>query len=145
MADPRQIIYCGPAGQGQVGKVVQQLKQRLVDAASMEVIAFGVRAGLGLDVVGDILMARADGADNYSKLLRTIETGRHEGLGCMFGEWTYYLEEAKAQGIPMPMLESLHAFCQTGVMSSRDEQGRPQPSVWHELLYRTGPALDRDA
>ena len=49
LGNPQRIIYGGPPGTGQVMKVVQQLKERLLDAARMEVMAFGVRSKLGND------------------------------------------------------------------------------------------------
>jgi 3-hydroxyisobutyrate dehydrogenase len=141
LGDPDRIIYGGPAGTGQVMKAVQQMKNRLPDAARLEVMAFGRRAGLAWEQVLHVLGVDPRGDDGYAKLYRRIRCGQSEQLGCLFPEWAYYLAEAREKGIPMPILESLRAFCDPGERVSQDQMGRPTPSVWRELMTREGPAL----
>jgi 3-hydroxyisobutyrate dehydrogenase-like beta-hydroxyacid dehydrogenase len=136
-----RIVYGGPTGMGQALKVVQQLKRRLLDAARMEIMSYGLRAGLSWDGVLGALQVTPEADDPYAQLYRTITSGQADELSCLFGEWPYYLADAAEKGIPMPILESLYAFCKDGPRVNRDEQGRPGPSVWNELTARTGPAL----
>jgi 3-hydroxyisobutyrate dehydrogenase-like beta-hydroxyacid dehydrogenase len=141
MGDPERIIYGGPAGMGQVMKVVQQLKDRMLNVARLEVMAFGLRAGLGWEQVLRVLNVDPDGDDGYARLCRRIQAGEGDQLQFVFGEWAYYLTEAEAQTIPMPILESLYHFYGAGEYVNQDEQGRPGPSIWRELMTREGPAL----
>lgn len=142
MGDPDRILYGGEAGMGQVMKVIQQLKKRLLNVARAEVLAFGVREGLALEDVLDVLNVEPQGDDGYARLYRQIEAENTMHLGFLFSEWAYYLEEAEAQGIPMPLLESAYRFYHRGERVIDDEQGRAMPSIWRELLTRPGPALD---
>lgn len=141
MCKPEGVVYGGAPGQGQVLKVVQQLRNRITDAVRLEVIAFGVRAGLSLDQVRQALDIAAGGIDPYERLIAAIEAGHGEECDVVFAEWPYYLEEARAKGIPMPALEALHRFCKDGSKVCRDGVGRMAPSVWRELSTRPGPAL----
>lgn len=141
MCKPDGVSYGGGAGQGQVMKVVQQLKNRITDAVRLEVIAFGLRAGLTVEQVRRALDVGADDGDPYAKLLSAIASGRGEAIDVVFAEWGYYLEEAREKRIPMPALESLYEFCREGERVCRDGVGRMAPSVWHELSTKSGPAL----
>ena len=134
IGESTELHYAGPAGMGQVMKVVQQLCHRLPDAAGMEVMAFGVRTGLSLDQTMKALQVDPAGEDPYARLYRAITQGRSDELSCLFGEWTYYLDEARASGFRMPMLEELYQMCERGKRVNRDEQGREGISVWRELL-----------
>lgn len=141
IGNPDRIIYGGPAGMGQVMKVVQQLQNRLLDAARMEAMAFGVRGGLSLEEVLHVLNVDPAGDDGYAGLYRRIVAGESDQVSLLYGEWAYYLAEATQKGIPMPVLESLYAFCEPAERVSHDEQGRPTPDLWRELMDRCGPAL----
>jgi 3-hydroxyisobutyrate dehydrogenase-like beta-hydroxyacid dehydrogenase len=127
-----RLIYGGPAGTGQVMKAVQQMRNRLVDAARLEVMSFGVRAGLEMDLVLRVLDAGPD--DPYAKLAQRIRAGEADQLNCLSTEWAYYLAESRARGFRMPMLEALQALNERGERISRDEQGRWGISVWRELM-----------
>lgn len=131
------VTYGGPAGMGQVLKVVQQLKNRITDAVRLETIAFGVRAGLSFDQVRRALDVSPGDGDPYERLIHAIEAGEGDTLSCLNTEWGYYLEEARERGIPMPALRSLHEFCKPGRHVTCDTQGRTGPSLWRELLERS--------
>ncbi|MCC5830729.1 MAG: NAD(P)-dependent oxidoreductase [Phycisphaeraceae bacterium] len=130
------ITYGGESGQGQVLKVVQQLKHRITDAVRLEVINFGARAGLSMEQIARALDCRPGDQDPYQRLIDTITAGRGDELGCLITEWSYYLEEARARNIPMPALEALDRFCHEGQPVFTDTQGRRGPSVWRELSNR---------
>ena len=134
MGNPERIFHCGPSGMGQVGKVVQQMKDRLVDAMRLEILSYGVRAGLELPQVMDILNVDPDSNDGFAKLYQRIAAGEGEQLGCLFTEWRYFLAESKSRGFTMPMLEGMYEFCQWGDQVFVDNVHRPGPSIWRELM-----------
>jgi 3-hydroxyisobutyrate dehydrogenase-like beta-hydroxyacid dehydrogenase len=136
MGDPDRTFYAGPAGQGQVMKVVQQLKARILDIARMEVMAFGLRDGLSWEQVLAALNIDPASDDGYAQLYRTIQSGGSDTLGGLFGEWPYYLAEAAERGISMPMLSACYEFYRSGEFVTQDEQGRAGPSIWRELMTR---------
>ena len=130
-----KIVYCGEIGTGQVVKVVQQLTTRFPDVARMEVMSFGLRAGLDLELVMRGLDVEPDDPANpYAKLYRAIQSGKTDNLSGLFSEWAYFLQEAKACGFRMPMLEAMFEFCKDGPLTGRDPLDRPQPSIWNELM-----------
>jgi 3-hydroxyisobutyrate dehydrogenase len=136
MGDPQRIFYAGASGQGQVMKVVQQLKARILDIARLEVMSFGIRDGLSWEQVLAALNVDPSSDDGYAQLYRTIQAGQSDTLGGLFGEWPYYLAEAEEKGIPMPMLAACYDFYRRGEHVTRDEQGRTGPSLWRELTTR---------
>ena len=141
MGDPERILYGGGIGMGQVMKVINQLRRRLVDVARCEVMAFGIREGLDWETILRILHTDPEGDDAYAQLYRRIQAGEEMALGFLFSEWKYYLDETEAQAIPMPLLEGAYHFYKEGEIVGQDEQGRDMPSVWRELMMRDGPAL----
>ncbi len=134
VGNPERIFHCGPSGMGQVGKVVQQMKDRLVDAVRLEILSYGVRGGLELSQVLDILNVDPDSNDGFAKLYQGIVAGEGEQLGCLFTEWRYFLAESKSRGFTMPMLEGMYEFWQWGDRVFVDIVHRPGPSVWRELM-----------
>ena len=144
IANPDKIVYCGPIGMGQAAKVVQQLTVRFPDVARMEVMSFGLHAGLDLETVMRALDVAPDSQNPYARLYRAIASGRTENLSALFSEWAYFMEEARAGGFRMPMLEAMYSFCKDGEKTGVDPLGRRQPSIWNELM-RSDPELDKDA
>jgi 3-hydroxyisobutyrate dehydrogenase-like beta-hydroxyacid dehydrogenase len=134
IGNPEKVVYCGAIGQGQVAKVVQQLTSRFPDVARMEVMSFGLRAGLDLELVMRALDVAPDSNDPYARLYRAVAGGDTDNLSALFSEWAYFLEEAKAHGFRMPMLEAMYEFCKDGPQTGRDPLNRPQPSIWNELM-----------
>jgi hypothetical protein len=72
--------------------------------------------------------------DRYARLYRAIAAGDTDNLSGLYCEWAYFLQEAREQGFHMPMLEAMYAFCKDGPLTGRDPVGRPQPSIWNELM-----------
>jgi 3-hydroxyisobutyrate dehydrogenase-like beta-hydroxyacid dehydrogenase len=135
MGNPDKLVYCGPIGAGQVVKVVQQLTHRFPDVARMEVMSFGLRAGLDLELVMRGLDVDPDDSTNpYARLYRKIKSGDTDNLSALYSEWGYFLQEAEACGFKMPMLEAMYEFCKDGPLTGRDPLDRPQPSIWNELM-----------
>jgi len=132
--NPEKVVYCGPVGMGQAAKVVQQLTHRFPDVARMEVMAFGLRAGLDLDIVMKALDVSPEADDPYARLCAAVRNHRTAALSGLFSEWPYYLEEVKARGFRLPMLEAMYDFCKDAETTATDPVGRTMPSVWNELM-----------
>jgi 3-hydroxyisobutyrate dehydrogenase-like beta-hydroxyacid dehydrogenase len=132
-----KIVYCGPTGMGQAAKVVQQLTLRLPDLARMEVLMFGMRAGLDDETLLRALDITADSNDRYGVLFRAIQAGTIDRITPLVPEWPYYLAEAHTQGFPMPMLEGLLKFVEGAELRSVDSVNRPEPSLWWEYMHST--------
>ena len=132
--NPEKVVYCGGVGMGQDAKVVQQLTKRLPDVARMEVMSFGLRAGLDLKTVMRTLDVEPESDDPYAELHRAIRTGETDKLSALFSEWGYYLEEAQAKGFRMPMLQAIYDLCKNAEKCNTDIVGRPVPSIWNELM-----------
>ena len=139
IGNPDKVVYCGPIGQGQVAKVVQQLTTRFPDVARLEVMCFGLRGGLDVETLARALDVDPDSDNPYARLLRGIQSGDIARYSFEYAEWGYYLEEARAQGFRLPMLEAMYAFCAEADKTTVDALRRPEPSIWNELMGR-----DRD-
>ena len=134
IGNPDKVVYCGPTGMGQIAKVVQQLTSRFPDVARLEVMMFGLRSGLDLERLMRALDVSLDSTDPYARLCRGIQNGEIENFSFEFAEWEYYLEEARAQGFRIPMLEAMYEFCKNAEKTTADALNRPEPSVWNELM-----------
>jgi 3-hydroxyisobutyrate dehydrogenase-like beta-hydroxyacid dehydrogenase len=132
--NPEKVHHYGGIGMGQVAKVVQQLAVRWPDMARLEVMAFGARNGLDKARLMQALDVDPGSNDRYAALYRHIEAEQKEILGGLISEWPYFLEQVRAAGLRMPMLEALYAFAKDGEPASVDPVGRPMPSIWDELM-----------
>ena len=129
-----KVVHCGPIGMGQATKVVQQLTVRFTNVARLEVIAFGLRAGLDLDIVMRGLDITLDSEDPYASLCKAIKSGAVKKFSYEYAEWKYYLSAAEAMGFSMPMLKGMFEFCKDGEKTVRDPLDRAEPSIWNELM-----------
>jgi 3-hydroxyisobutyrate dehydrogenase len=142
IGNPDKVVYCGPIGMGQVAKVVQQLTTRFPDVARLEVMAFGLRAGLDLEILMRSLDVSPDSGDPYARLCKAVQDSSIGNFSYEFAEWAYYLEEVRAKGFRMPMLEAMYEFCKDGEKTTADALKRPEPSVWNELMKSSPKHLD---
>ncbi len=136
IGNPEKIVYCGPIGMGQVAKVVQQLTKRFPDVARLEVMVFGLRSGLDEETLIRALDVNPDSDDPYAWLYKCLKDGSIGNLSFEYAEWGYYLDEAKAKGFRMPMLEAMFEFCKDAEKTTVDPLGRPEPSIWNELMKK---------
>jgi 3-hydroxyisobutyrate dehydrogenase-like beta-hydroxyacid dehydrogenase len=137
IGNTQKIVYCGEIGMGQIGKVVQQLTVRFPSVARLEVMIFGLRAGLDLETLMRSLDVDPNSSDPYAGLYKSIKNGEAESLSYEFAEWDYYLQEVKALGFYMPMLEAMFEFCKDAEKTTFDALRRPEPSIWNELMKRS--------
>jgi 3-hydroxyisobutyrate dehydrogenase-like beta-hydroxyacid dehydrogenase len=136
IGNPEKIVYCGPIGMGQVAKVVQQLTKRFPDVARLEVMVFGLLSGLDAETLLRALDVNPDSDDPYAWLYRCLKDGSIGDLSFEYAEWEYYLEEVKSKGFRMPMLEAMFEFCKNAEKTTFDPLGRPEPSIWNELMKK---------
>ncbi len=140
LGDPERVVYCGPSGTGQAVKGVNQLAMGLVNAAYLEALAFGVRAGADpeaiLKGVGD------EGGGGFRALVHEFAkeaiAGKADDVLVKFPELPYFLREADERGFPLPMTRALFEFCDPGPRDWVDNMSRPRVAFWHELMSREG-------
>jgi len=130
---PDRFTYCGPSGAGQVVKGVNQLMMGLGNAAYLEALAFGVRAGIDAAVIEHAIGENGRWRSDFSRTAAEVAAGGGSGVGVKFRELPYFLREARESGAPLPLTEALYAFCDRGERVTIDDH-RPAPSFWHELL-----------
>ena len=132
------LTYCGPSGAGQVVKGVNQLAMGLGAAAYLEAVAFGVRAGVGPEIIAT---AVGDPDERWRAIVlqmaEAAAKGTAEQVGVKFRELPYFLREAREGNFPLPLTETLYGFCDGGERVVVDDN-RPAPSFWHELMVRIG-------
>ena len=136
LGDEERIVCCGPSGCGQVVKGVNQLAMGLGAAAYLEAAAFGVLAGVSAEA-----LLRAVGGDeswrkHFASIAGQVARGKGEQILVKFPELPYFLQEAEAKGIRLPLTEALYSFCKSGERKFRDNMNRATVSYWHELLTR---------
>jgi hypothetical protein len=136
IGNPEKIVYCGPIGMGQVAKVVQHLTLRLPNLARLEVMMFGLRAGLDDTLLFRALDVDPKSNDPYAVLYRAIQAGTIDQISPLVPEWPYYFAECEEQGFHMPILEGLYEFLKDAPKTVLDTVFRPEPSVWTELMTR---------
>ncbi len=136
LGDEGRVVYFGPSGSGQVGKAVNQLAMGLADAAYLEAVAFGVRAGLDAADIVQSMGGDAGWRQYFGRIAGRVAEGRGDEILTKYPEHGYFLQEADERGIPAPMLRALHAFLKAGVHGHVDNMGRPRPSLWSELMTR---------
>ncbi len=131
-----RVTYCGPSGSGQITKAVNQLSMGLAEAAYMEALAFGVNAGVNVEILD-----RALGGDGgFRKQIRQVSKRILEGNGDMMdaksAEYPYFLDEADRKGFATPVLKALHEFTETLPKTARDNMNRPYAPLWSALVNR---------
>jgi len=128
-----RFTHCGPSGAGQVVKGVNQLMMGLGNAAYLEALAFGVRAGIDVAVIEQAIGENGRWRSDFSQTAAEVAAGGGAGVGVKFRELPYFLREARESGVPLPLTETLYAFCEHGERVTVDDH-RPAPSFWHELV-----------
>ncbi|MFW6162938.1 MAG: NAD(P)-dependent oxidoreductase [Planctomycetota bacterium] len=136
LGDPERIVYMGPSGAGQVAKGVNQLAMGLADAAYLEALAFGVRAGIDPEALAQAVGGDEGWRGHFARLAKRVARGEGESCYVKFPELPYFLAEAAERGQPMPLMEALHIFCSAVEPYSHDNMRRPTVALWRELMTR---------
>jgi 2-hydroxy-3-oxopropionate reductase len=134
---PDRITYCGPAGAGQVVKGVNQLMMGLANAAYLEAIAYGVRAGVEADILVKALGNEGRLRADFHAIAQEVAHGDPLKVGVKFRELPYFLEEAQLTGFDMPLTEVLYQYLAEKERVTMDDH-RLAPSFWHELTQCFG-------
>ncbi|MFP4057808.1 MAG: NAD(P)-dependent oxidoreductase [Candidatus Brocadiia bacterium] len=138
LGDPQRVVYCGPSGTGQAVKGTNQLAMGLGDAAYLEAIAMGVRAGADPEAIRQGVGGEEGWRGHFARLAARVLEGTAESVWVKFPELPYFLAEAAARGFELPLTRALHAFLEGGDGSFRDNMGRPTASWWRELMGSRG-------
>lgn len=132
---PERITYCGPTGNGQVVKGVNQLMMGLVDAAYLEAISFGVNSGVDIETIKQAIGYEGRWRADFRQTAQRIADGQGNNVGVKFRELPYFLHAAQEGGFALPITETVYAFCDKGERIVIDDH-RPAPSYWHELTHK---------
>ncbi len=130
-----RLTYCGPAGNGQIVKGVNQLMMGLVDAAILEAISFGVNCGVEIHTIQQAIGHEGRYRADFNRTAQRIADGQGNQVGVKFRELPYFLEAAQAEGIELPMTNVVREYCDKGERIVIDDH-RQAPSYWHELTHR---------
>ena len=133
LGEPKYVVYCGPSGSGQIVKGVNQLAMGLADAAFMEAMAFGVRAGVDPKAIRDAVGMGDGWRGQFDRIAKRIIDGEGKTLVVKYPELPYFLAAAEATGFEIPLTEALYEFCKKGDYRMFDNMNRPSRSFWHEL------------
>lgn len=129
------VTHCGPAGMGQIVKGVNQLAMGLGEAAYLEAVAFGVRAGADPATIRDAV----GGNDGWRRQVADTAQRILDGTACRVGvkslQLPYFLEVAREAGFELPLARALYDFCKDGPRTVM-EANRLSPSFWDELRSR---------
>jgi 3-hydroxyisobutyrate dehydrogenase-like beta-hydroxyacid dehydrogenase len=129
-----RLTYCGASGAGQIVKAVNQLAMGLVNAAYIETIAYGARAGVDpmvlLSAVGDSSGFR----QQFAQIASRIASGEGDLMDNKYAEFEYFLSHADEVGFEAPMLRALYDWMKKFPETGRDNMGRPFPPLWSSLV-----------
>ena len=136
IGDPERVVHCGPVGTGQAVKAVNQLAMGLVNAAYLEAVAFGARAGASLEAIIKGVGDEKGGGfrRRVADVARTAIEGRADDVLVKFPELPYFLREARERGFELPMTRALFSFLDAGPRDKVDNMGRPRVALWGELM-----------
>ena len=133
-AEAERVVYCGASGTGQAVKATNQLGMGLVNAALMESVFAGVRAGADVDAI--IQGVGGDGGFRgmIANVARRVKEGKGNDVYIKFPELAYFLTEARARGYELPLTTALLAFTENGPRNWVDNMERPRVAFWHQLM-----------
>ncbi len=140
VAHPETIFFAGKPGQAQVMKCVQNMASWYVDAVRMEILAFGMHSGL-TDEQLQQACKEAHQPGPFTNALKRIRRGDTGFLVNLNAEYDYFLQEADANGFPMPMMRGLMDFLHTEARDATDVVHRPAHNTWQRFMRtcRPGP------
>lgn len=130
------VGHLGDAGAGQLGKAVNQIAMGVGLAAFTEAMFLGVQAGLDPERIWGTLASAGAAATSFEGAARQVIDGRIEKQDFKLRELPYFIAQAKAAGIVLPLTEALSRFASVGEDRTTDPLGIPTPSFWYELWHR---------
>ena len=131
-----RVVYCGPAGCGQVVKAVNQLAMGLGLAAYVEAMAYGVRSGVSPEAILQAVGGPDGFRAQFANVARSVANSDDPAFYVKFPELGYFLREAEEAGLAAPLTRALFDFLDPAERVTEDNMGRPIPSFWRELMTR---------
>ncbi len=136
---PQHTVYCGPSGNGQVVKGVNQLNIGLIQAAMLETIAFAVRSGVAPEVILQAICEPekpgSRGGGVFLQICKKAVEGNAKEVVVKHGQLMHYIKEAHLKGFDLPLSEALFDFLKDSPNTIKDAN-RMSPSFWDELLTK---------
>jgi len=130
------VGHLGDVGAGQLGKAVNQIAMGVGLAAFAESLFLGVQAGLDPRKICDVLSSAGAANTSFKGAADQVIQGRIETQDFKLRELPYFIAQAKAEGINLPLTEALLGFASKGEDRTTDPLGIPTPSFWYELSHR---------
>lgn len=130
------IVHVGGIGAGQIVKAVNQIAMGVGEAAFLEAMFLGVRAGLDPEKVREALKTAGAVNTSFAGAAKTVVDHRAESRDLKLRELPYFVEAAKDLGVNLPLTEALLAFVAEAEDRTTDPLGIPTPSYWHELMNK---------
>jgi 2-hydroxy-3-oxopropionate reductase len=130
------IGHLGDSGCGQIGKAVNQIAMGVGLAAFAEAMFLGVQAGLDPVKIWETLRGAGAAHTAFQNAAQQVIDGRIEAQDFKLRELPYFMAQARAQNISLPLTEALYTFASQGENRTTDPLGIPTPSFWHELNHR---------
>lgn len=130
------VGHLGDVGAGQLGKAVNQIAMGVGLAAFTESLFLGVQAGLDPQKIWGVLSSAGAATTSFKGAADQIIQGRIEAQDFKLRELPYFIAQAKAEGINLPLTEALLSFASKGEDRTTDPLGIPTPSFWYELNHR---------
>lgn len=134
------IVYCGPAGSGQVVKGVEQLAMGLSAAAFLEALAYGNSFGFSPASLQEALQRTPVTEVGFEQSVQSVLREGGEAVSVHYRELPYVLAAGERNGQRLPLLRAVMEFLQNAPPSVI-ERGRHIPSFWKELTreQKAGP------
>ena len=136
MSKEDKAVYCGPSGAGQIMKCVNQMVLGLVEASYLECIAYGVRGGLELSDMLQVLGGDETWRSEFASRIERINNGKGDDILIKQPEFPYFLKAAREMAFTAPLLKALDAYLKDTSTDYVDNMNRPRASLWKELLER---------
>lgn len=103
----KNIFYCGPNGNGEVVKIVNNLLGAIQAAASAEVLSLGVKAGVDFKVLTDVISA-SSGTNDFIKFAGPAKAFKGDfepgfTVDLMYKDLGLAMTLSREQGVPVLM------------------------------------------
>lgn len=135
LGDPDHIVYCGPAGSGQIVKIVNQMSMGLKNAIFLETIGYGVKMGVDVDVLVQGIGGDDPWRQEFERMAAHIKNDDPTHTDVKYVQLQQFSDEAAKSGYQMPLTRALFDFCKDGEHVTREEI-YSAPSFWHELMKK---------
>jgi 3-hydroxyisobutyrate dehydrogenase-like beta-hydroxyacid dehydrogenase len=128
-------VHCGPVGAGQVVKGINQIVMGVGTALFLEAMAFGLRCEIDPRRIVEALEGAGAAQVSFLPVARQVADGVALERDAKLRELPYFIAEAEARGIPLPLTEALVRFMAPS--EPRLKEGPTAvPSPWYELMTR---------